>query len=145
MEQKITVGLNVGFPTISGHGIGSGLSLEIRLLEAFKLVKKNVFGNYVGEMWEANMEEFSVSLMHAHLTAGLPISPKLHIIAQHVRQFVLMNNGQGLGRLNEASVEAIHATFLKIWNLYKVSDEQSATYLQNLLRAVIQSNANNTG
>ena len=110
----------------------------------FKKVKTDVFGNQVGELWEETLNDFTASLVDAHENIGLPISPKLHILAKHVRQFVIMNNGQGLGRLNEAAVEAVHATFLKIWTLYKVSDEQSVAYLQHLLKAVVQTNANNT-
>ena len=116
----------------------------MRLLQAFKKVKTDVFGNQVGELWEETLNDFTASLVDAHENIGLPISPKLHILAKHVRQFVIMNNGQGLGRLNEAAVEAVHATFLKIWTLYKVSDEQSVVYLQHLLKAVVQTNANNT-
>ena len=116
----------------------------LRLLQAFKKVKTDVFGNQVGELWEETLNDFTASLVDAHENIGLPISPKLHILAKHVRQFVIMNNGQGLGRLNEAAVEAVHATFLKIWTLYKVSDEQSVAYLQHLLKAVVQTNANNT-
>ena len=103
-----------------------------------------MFGTRLGEMWEETLDEFSASLVDAHESIGLPISPKLHILAKHVRQFVVMNNRQGLGRLNEAAVEAVHATFLKIWTLYKVSDEQSVVYLQHLLKAVVRTNANNT-
>ena len=116
----------------------------LRLLQEFKKVKTDVFGNQVGELWEETLNDFTASLVDAHENIGLPISPKLHILAKHVRQFVIMNNGQGLGRLNEAAVEAVHATFLKIWTLYKVSDEQSVAYLQHLLKAVVQTNANNT-
>ena len=95
-------------------------------------------------MWQESLDEFNANLIEAQENADLPISPKLHILAKHVHQFVIMNNGQGLGRLNEAAVEAVHGTFLKIWGLYEVSDEQSVAYLEHLLKAVIQTNANNT-
>ena len=120
-----------------------GISL-LKLLQAFKKVKTDVFGNHVGELWQERLAEFNANLIEAHENAHLPISPKMHILAKHVHQFVIMNNGQGLGRLNEAAVEAVHGTFLKIWGLYEVSDEQSVAYLEHLLKAVIQTNANNT-
>ena len=116
----------------------------LEILRAFHKVKKEVFGNYLGELWEESLDEFAAKLIQAHESVGLPVSPKLHIIQVHVKQFVQMNKGQGLGRLNEAVVEVLHATFLKIWMFYQVSDEMSPTYLEHLLKAVIRCNADNT-
>ena len=116
----------------------------LNLLHAFQRVKKEVFGRNLGEMWEDALDDFSANLIQAHDTVGLSVTPKLHILHFHVREFVALNNGQGLGRLNESAVEAIHSTFIKIWNMYKVNDVNSPVYLEHLLKAVTRANADNT-
>lgn len=117
--------------------------LFFNLLSSFAKVKKEVFGARLGEDWEATMATFTEDLNLAHLCVGLPITPKLHIIQQHVAQ-VVRETGRGLGRENEAAVEALHSTFQKVWALYTVKDEASPFYLQQLLRAVLRTNADNT-
>ena len=67
----------------------------------------------------------------------------LHVMCQE-DEFVNIFGGQALGRLNETAVEAVHGTFLKLWQMYLVNDEQSPAYLENLLRCVIRANADNT-
>ena len=53
-----------------------------------------------------------------------PCSTATHLV-EAVRE-----SGKGLGRENEAAVEAVHSTFQKIWALYRVKDETSPVYLE---------------
>ena len=141
--SKILDRLHILEPHLESSG-AEGLSL-LNLLRSFHRVKKDIFGTKLGEMWEASIEQFSAELINAHTTAGLPISPKLHIIQAHLVEFVTMLGGHhGLGRLNETAVEAVHGTFLKLWRMYVVNDDQSPVFLENLLRCVIRANADNT-
>ena len=71
------------------------------------------------------------------------MTPKLHIMQKHLVEAV-RESGKGLGRENEAAVEAVHSTFQKVWALYRVKDQTSPVYLEHLLMAVLRTNADNT-
>ena len=139
--SKILDQLHILQPHLEKSG-EEGISL-LDLLRSFQRVKKDIFGTKLGEMWESSLEQFAADLNIAHTTGGLPISPKLHIIQTHLIEFVNIFGGQALGRLNETAVEAVHGTFLKLWHMYVVNDEQSPAYLENLLRCV-RANADNS-
>lgn len=117
--------------------------LFLNLLKSFKKVKDLVFSAKLGEGWESALASFSEDLSLAHVCVGLPITPKLHIIQQHVGQ-VVRETGRGLGRHNETAVEAVHSSFVKVWALYRTNDEESPVYLKHLLLAVLRINADNT-
>ena len=55
-----------------------------------------------------------------------------------------MLGGHALGRLIETAVEAEHGTFLKLWRMYVVNDDQSPVFMGNMLRCVIRANTDNT-
>ena len=77
--------------------------LLLNLLNSLKEVKKGIFGSYLSPDWEAVINTFKEDLELAYSCTGLPITPKLHVIHQHLEQ-VVRQTGRLLGRLNEAAV-----------------------------------------
>ena len=117
--------------------------MYLNLLKSFQQVKNKVFGSVLGLDWEIALKDFAENLHFAHLCVGLPISPKLHVIATHVPQ-AIRQLGTALGRDNESSTEAAHSIFAKIWQFSKGNDVLSDVFAANLLKAVLRMNADNT-
>jgi hypothetical protein len=93
--------------------------LIYNVLNAFKDVKSAVFGTELANNYEEVMKDFKIHLDLAHLASLLPITPKLHIIAEHILQWVEMT-GESLAKSNEAAVEAAHHVWWEVWKHYKV-------------------------
>jgi hypothetical protein len=89
------------------------------LLETLKLVKDAAFGIELDPKFETIFARFKDLLLQAHEHAGLPITPKAHIVAEHVVQWC-RETGCGLARANEAAVEAAHQVWWDTWEHYKV-------------------------
>ena len=70
------------------------------------------------------------------------ITPKCHILTQHVPQ-ILEETGKGLGEGSEEVVEATHSKFEKIWAWYKVNNLEDPQHGENLLASVIDFNSMN--
>ena len=110
--------------------------MYLNLLKSFQQVKNKVFGPVLSLDWEIDLKDFAENLHFAHLCVGLPISPKLHVIATHVPE-AIRQMGTALGRDNESSTEAAHSIFAKIWQFYKVNDVLSDVFATNLLKTIL--------
>ena len=53
-------------------------------------------------------------------------------------------SGRALGKESEQAVEAIYAVFDKLWNYFKVTDDESSAYLNNGLKTILKINADQT-
>jgi hypothetical protein len=62
----------------------------------------------------------SLSLLNS--SQGVPISPKLHVMAVHLEEW-LDTHSRGMGDDSEQAVEASHGRFSKLWESYQVRDE----------------------
>ena len=74
---------------------------------------------------------------------GVPITPKLHILAVHVEEWI-SSHQRSLELDSEQALEASHSIFLKLWNSYCVKDEDSSAYEKNGLAVGLKFNADNT-
>ena len=93
--------------------------LIYNVLNAFKSVKTAVFGTELSSNYLEVMRDFKIHLDLAHMASLLPITPKLHIISEHIIQWVEMT-GDSLAKSNEAAVEAAHHVWWEVWKHYKV-------------------------
>ena len=75
-----------------------------------------------------------LSLLNSIL--GVPITPKLHVMAEHVLEWV-DKHGKALGQHSEQAVEAVHSNFDTLWGSFRVKDDQSEVYLRNCLKATL--------
>lgn len=75
------------------------------------------------------------------ILAGLPTTPKFHIIKFHIIEFCDYVKS-GLAKYSEQTTEAIHSSFSNTWNNYKVPACHE-NYTKKLLKAVISYNSNN--
>ena len=110
---------------------------------AFKLVNELVFGTKLGEGWREALYSLRTALLILHTsTISLPITPKLHVLMEHVETWVDRNK-QSLGTLSEQALEASHHFFKRTWEHYKVKDVTTEAYLHALMQASIKFNADN--
>ena len=112
-------------------------------LSAFKAFKDTFFGNVLPSNYEEVAATFTASLSLLHTTMGFPITPKLHVMSEHVVEWV-RRHGRALGEDSEQAVEAAHAIFAALWVSFCVKDDESAVYLVNGLKAILKFNADNT-
>ena len=70
----------------------------------------------------------------------ISITPKVHAVFYHVKQFCLSVN-KGLALFSEQAVEAVHYDFSQTGEKHKVSSVNS-NYAIKLLRAVCEYNSN---
>lgn len=101
----------------------------IAAFHAFKAVVDACYGMNLGDFREAILEFSS-----AYTALEIRITPKVHAVMFHVRDFCERNTS-GLGIWSEQSTESLHSDFDKTWQRYKVSGINS-NYSTQLLKAV---------
>ena len=110
---------------------------------AFKNLKDGTFGTILAENWQELCEEFRSSLLILNSSMGVPITPKLHVMATHIQEW-LATHRRALGDDSEQALESSHRIFSKVWESYQVRDENSDAFLKNDLAAGLHFNADNT-
>ena len=79
---------------------------------------------------------FKAQLTLLYTTQGVPITPKLHMMADHVIKWV-SKHGRALGEEGEQAVEAVHASFDALWHSFTVKDDESDILLINGRKAIL--------
>ena len=90
------------------------------------------------------VKKFENSVMILHKEYQVPITPKLHIIFEHLPEF-FEYTGKTLRKRTDQTVESTHSKFdkfVKIHN-YQVRDVESDKAGENLLKAVKHFNSYN--
>ena len=113
----------------------------VKAFRSFFEVVKGCFGQEVLQSFKNDLKTFK----HDYLALGISITPKVHILIEHVETFLDMKASfsgvrKGLGFYSEQSVESIHSDWKYFWEKYKVPDEHPK-YLDQLKLAVIAYNA----
>ena len=88
------------------------------------------------------ISDFEEQARNLLLKFKISITPKCHILTEHVPQ-VIENTGKGLFEGSEEVVEASHAKFERIWTRFKVNKLEDPQHGKNLLAAVTEFNACN--
>ena len=95
----------------------------IHTFRAFDRVVSTRFGNTLKEGYQETIEQFKA----AYLSLGISVTPKVHIVFQHVSEFLdIVNSGGekssfGLGYFSEQAFEAMHSDIKGLWERVKVS------------------------
>ena len=113
------------------------------LLVEFRRFKDTFFGTFLPSNYKDVATAFQAQLYLLHSTLGLPITPKLHMMAEHVLDWV-DKHGRALGEESEQAVEAAHATFDTLWESFIVNDEASDIFLTNGCKALLKFNSDQT-
>lgn len=105
------------------------------ILESLNFVIDFCFGTYLKPNFSSHINEFCAKWT----AAGLPTTPKFHIIKFHVEQFC-RHQMLGLARFTEQTIESMHQDFDQTWANYKVP-EIHVHYEQKICDAVVAYNS----
>lgn len=106
-------------------------------LYMFNKVRKSCFGQDLVLSYKADIANFR----EAYLALGIPITPKVHIVLNHIIDFC-ESRGKGLGAYSEQATESAHYEFKKYFDRVRVSPEHPE-YPQHLLKAMLLMNSKN--
>lgn len=107
----------------------------VKAYRDFKLVVDSCFSKDLNPEFTSNIDNFKKS----YIALGISITPKVHCIFEHVKEFCLKHQ-VGLGLFSEQAFESVHHEFKLTWNKYLVK-ESHPNYAQKLLRAVCEFNS----
>lgn len=102
----------------------------VYVFQRFNKVVQGCYGMSLSESFDSDIDGFFT----AYKTLGIRITPKVHAVAFHVKEFCSFHH-KGLGFWSEQASEAVHSDFEKIWQRYKVG-QQNSKYGNQLLKAV---------
>ena len=116
--------------------------------DAFRAFAKVVQGCYSYKV-SATIKEDIQKFQDAYLKLNISITPKVHIVFEHLYDFLADSNASnsgewiGLAMYSEQAFEAIHHSFKKRWENFKVNPDNE-NYDKKILRAVCCFNGLNT-
>ena len=120
------------------------LKVFYHLFVAFKEVAHSVFGEELKGPWRERLHTLKYWVHHLNSVAGMPITPKLHILTVHVEQWVDIY-GRSLGREGEQAGEAVHHIWKRLLeSLGEPKKKESPAWVSFILKALLMFNANNT-
>ena len=113
----------------------------ILVFMAFDKVRMSCFSEVLIPSYKNDIIHFGNLYCNLKTPEGkfVDITPKIHVLLDHVPKFC-ERKGKGLGFYNEQASEAVHSDFLKIWNNYKVNDEDHPKYRESLNSAGLEYN-----
>ncbi len=82
----------------------------------------------------SNYSEKIEKFQKSYMDLGIPVTPKIHVICSHVKEFC-DRQGHGLGLYSEQASESVHHDFQKTWERFKVPEGHDS-FGPQLLRAV---------
>lgn len=116
----------------------SGCLKYVEAYTNFKNVVDSCFGLTLKENYEENIIKFKKS----YVDLKIPITPKVHAVFFHVKDFCKKYNC-GLGFYCEQAVESVHFDFQSTWSKYKVPKNHTE-YDSRLLKATCEYNSYHT-
>lgn len=72
--------------------------------------------------------------------SGMNLIPKVHIVFDHIVEFVKLRDAKNLYTVSEQSHESLHAEYAKTWKKYCVKETSNPNYKTNFLRSVLDFN-----
>ena len=112
----------------------------LHCLENFRDTLDSCFGYTLDPFYKDVITRFRSSFNHLRDQFGCSETNKLHIIFNHVADFI-EEVGKPLGEFSEQELESAHSEFAKIWARYKVKQLKSKFFAPNYLRAVLTFNS----
>ena len=113
----------------------SHLQTYTKALKDFDQVRRSCFGQTLYEDYDQAIRDFKDSFTELNI----PVTPKLHALFVHVRQFCSKQN-LSLGPFSEQSSESVHADFKAIWKHFSV-DTNHPNFGRHLLSAILKYNS----
>ena len=123
--------------------LGEPGKLYYNLLVHFKKFKDTFFGTVLPINYKEVAAAFKFHLNQVKTVLKFPVTPKFHMMAEHVIQWV-DKHGRALGEESEQAVEAAHATFDELWDSFCVKDVESDIYIVHGKKAILKFNADHT-
>eukprot|EP00733_Pompholyxophrys_punicea_P002165 Pompholyxophrys_punicea_v1_NODE_1499_length_682_cov_10.910686.p1 type:complete len:129 gc:universal NODE_1499_length_682_cov_10.910686:451-65(-) len=108
-------------------------------LVAFNEVVESCFGLYRSGDFQLKIEAFKI----AYKTTGLSVTLKVHLLLEHVAEYLLnyAGDGIGLGFYSEQAAESAHSKFRHCWERYQ-TQRDNEHYAAQLGRCVVDFNFN---
>lgn len=107
----------------------------VHVLRNFNNVVISCFGKELKINFENCIDQFK----NSYLAADLNVTPKVHAVFHHVKEFCAFHQ-IGLGLYSEQASEAVHYDFANTWNSYKLRMGH-CQYAERLLKAVCRYNS----
>ena len=125
----------------------AGLPFNLKWFVAFKAldaVVETCFGNKYDPAYKEKIQQFRT----AYLELNISVTPKIHMILEHIVQFIeipyqLGNSFHSLGIYSEQAFESVHRDFVKVLSNYSSSNKNEQNHSDRLLRAVCKYNSLN--
>ena len=113
-----------------------------RTLDRFRVVVDSVFGYTIQGDFKSAIKDFSSSYRSV---PDLSVTPKVHIVEQHICQFMDRKKQQGytthgLGFWSEQAMESCHHDFAEAWSLRKYGKDHEH-YADKFLDCVLDYNS----
>ena len=96
----------------------------IQTMRSFKKVVERCFTVDLKPDYEEAIQEFKQD----YLGLGVSITPKVHMLFQHVKEFLEIKNRErgepvGLGLISEQAFECVHSDMKTMWDRVKVGSD----------------------
>ena len=111
----------------------------VKALKDFDQVRRSCFGQILHEDYVQAILDFQESFMEL----GIRVTPKIHALFVHVKQFCSKNK-LPLGAFSEQASESVHADFKTVWKHFTV-DINHSEFGSQLLSAVVKYNGMDIG
>lgn len=87
-----------------------------------------------------SLQEAVTKFENAWRACSMPAIPKVHLIVDHLVDFVNSRGSKHMRLYAEQAHETLHSEYLKTWDRYAVKEITCPTYATNLLRSVLDFN-----
>ena len=110
----------------------------------FKELNEAVCGKLLSANYKSVFKNFRETFMFLHTTYGLSLTPKLHIIFDHVEEYI-DESGKSLGFVTDQTVEAAHQIVDKRFKSsgYFVNNVSNPAHGTKLLKGILHVNSYN--
>ena len=93
--------------------------------------------------WKESLHQLKSSLLALNAATSFPITPKAHILMEHVGQWV-ERHGRALGKEGEEAGEALHHFWRRMLESQgEVKDKDSRAHEATTMRALLKFNSDN--
>ena len=116
------------------------LNLFVQCLKCFRDTVQSCFSFTLDPFYKEVISKFRLSFQALRDKFGVSETNKLHIIFEHVPQFIDLV-GKGLGEFSEQELENAYSEWDLVWARYLVKDFDSPMYIINYRKSVLTFNA----
>ena len=116
-------------------------SKYLSVLQDLRKINLGVFGLQLDPNWKQYITDLKTSFAQLTDTQGMPLTPKFHIILQHIKEWVEMC-GRSLGTESEQPGESLH----HVWRVFlertgEVKNKESKKHMDQVLWCLTKLNS----